>query len=335
MLLKRTITCFCFLMLLFLGAVKAQVSFRWGINGHPLTQFDYSKNTWDQQISFLKDLKLNTYRIDVPLNPQGLPKNETAFQNILDKLNSNSITPFPVLIISGLSGLNAEQVYTLCNSQGKAFGLKYGKNLPYLEVGNEEDNKIIVSGNGTKASDYDADKASRVIAKLKGFIDGLKSVQPDVKVSLSFSWVHFYYLEMLKQNNVNYDIVGCHWYSNMGGGDITNANQFGNVLKTVKDRFNKDIWITEFNYWKGTKNSDYTKQADYLGKSLKAIVSSNLVKGFFIYELFDQNFISQRSKDEASYGILSKDASTADYQKKDIYLVYKSFINANVNASSR
>ena len=183
MLLKRTITCFCFLVLLSLGIAKAQGSFRWGINGHPLTQFDY-KNTWEQQIAFLKDLKLNTYRIDVPLNPQGLPKNETAFQSILDKLNSNSITPFPVLIISGLSGLNADQVYTLCNSQGKAFGLKYGKNLPYLEVGNEEDNKIIVSGNGTKADDYDADKASRVIAKLKGFIDGLKSVQPDVKVSL-------------------------------------------------------------------------------------------------------------------------------------------------------
>ena len=63
-------------------------------------------------------------------------------------------------------------------------------------------------------------------------------------------------------------------------------------------------------------------------------MAANLVKGFFIYELFDQNLISQRSQDEANYGILSK-TSTSDYQKKDVYLVYKSFINANVNASSR
>lgn len=332
MLLTKAIICSYLLIFLSTSGI-AQISnnsFRWGVNGHPLTQSDYNKTTWDKQISFLKELNLNTYRVDVMLDTQGLPKNEYSFQELNSKLNSNSISMFPVLIITGLSGLDAGQIYTQCYNQGKAFGLKYGNKFPWLEVGNEEDNKVIASGNGIKASDYNDQKIPNVMAKLKGFIDGLKSVSPDIKVSISFGWVHFYYLELLKQNNVNYDIIGYHWYSNMGGGDITNVHTpfvSGNLLKSVSDKFNKEIWITEFNYYRGTKNGDYTKQADYISQSIKSIISQNIIKGFFIYELFDQSASGQRSPNEANYGLVMKQDANSDYTKKEVYTRYQSLIN--------
>src|ERR1700760_2793675 len=115
--------------LLFTGfTLKAQNrdnSFIWGVNGHPLTQPDYSKNL-DEQINAIKDLKLSSYRFDVILNQDGYAKNEPAFLNVLNSLKQNDILPLPAAMQTGLGTGGPDMIYQKGFQQGKNFGTRYG-----------------------------------------------------------------------------------------------------------------------------------------------------------------------------------------------------------------
>jgi hypothetical protein len=306
-------------------AQKNTKNFVWGINGHPLTQQAYSNNLADQ-IKSLNDLKVNSYRFDVLLDPQGYVKKESQFIDLLSMLKNNNISTLLVLMQSGLKGLNPADTYQTSYNQGKNFANRYGQSISVVEISNEADNKILLPGNltGLKAADYDTDKSQKIISGIKGFIDGLKSVNPSIKVSISVSYLHLYYLQLLQDNNVNYDIIGCHWYSNMG--DITNARApVGNVLVRVSQQFKKPIWITEFNYGKGSLRVTYQKQKEYLYNTILQIMSQGIITGFFIYELYDQPELGQRYPLETSYGLIQKD-STGQMIEKDAYMGYKQAI---------
>jgi hypothetical protein len=317
-------TC-CLFMSLILKAQNTDKSFIWGINGHPLTQPDY-RNNLDEQINAIKDLKLNSYRFDVILNSDGRAKDEPAFLNVLNSLKKNNILPLPAVMQTGFGGDEPDAIYQKSVQQGKNFGVQYGDYFSVIEVNNEGDNKIRVKNkpDGATSGEYDVLKAQRFIAEIKGFIDGIKTVKPSIKITLSVSFTHYYYLQLLKDNNVNYDIIGCHWYSNMG--DITNLKPpFGNVLNSISQRFNKPIWITEFNRFKGTSSVDFASQNEYITKNIKKIIAQGTVKALYIYELFDQPSLAQRYPIEAHYGIIFKDAA-GNYVQKDAYQGFKSFI---------
>ncbi|HWV74397.1 MAG TPA: glycosyl hydrolase, partial [Pseudosphingobacterium sp.] len=276
--------------LLLLKGVEAQEvsrNFVWGINGHPLTQHDYQPMSWDDQMGFLKDLNVHSYRFDVLLNQEGGVRNEAAFFDFLKLLKTNGRSAMPVLMFPGNELQDSASIYKVAFNQGRNFGIKYGKLINVLEIGNELELRILKEGDGTRASQYDLSKSSRLMFKLKGIIDGLKSVSPLLKTSISLGWTHLYYLELLALYKVNYDIIGYHWYSNMG--DITNVKApYGNILQKVKRKYNKTIWITEFNTYEGTRNTLFEKQESYILTSIQKILRQNIVEAFFIYELFDE-----------------------------------------------
>jgi hypothetical protein len=292
-------------------------NFVWGINGHPLTQLAYYNNI-DDQVSQINNLKLKSYRFDVLLDSNGYAKKEQLFNQLLAKLKANGIAALPVLMQSGLKGLDNESVYQKSFTQGQNFAARYGKYLSVLEVNNEADNKMMLRGNpsGTKKGDYDVEKSQKIIAAIKGFIDGLKSQNRSIKVTLSVSYIHYYYLQLLKDNSVNYDIIGCHWYSNMGPIGAAKPNG-DNVLAEFKNRFNKPIWITEFNYSKGTGKASFARQSQYFTESVPDLISRG-VTGLFIYELYDQPALKNTNPNEAYYGLVFKDDS-GKYVVKDAY----------------
>lgn len=323
---RSVIASICFLWVSFtLQAQNIGDPFIWGINGHPLTQPDYSKNL-DEQISAIKDLKLSSYRFDVILNKDGYAKNEPAFLNLLKNLKKNDILPLPALMQTGFKNSGSDSIYEKSVQQGKNFGSRYGSYLSVIEVNNEGDNKIRIRNKqgGAKQGEYDELKARNFIAEIKGFIDGIKAVKPSIKVTLSVSFTHYYYLQLLQDNQVNYDIIGCHWYSNMG--DITNLKPpFGNVLTSISKRFNKPIWITEFNRYKGTSSVSFASQNEYISNNIKKIMAQGIVKAIYIYELFDQPSLAKRYPFEAHYGLMFKDSS-GHYTKKDAYRGFKQFV---------
>ncbi|MXV51308.1 hypothetical protein GS399_10040 [Pedobacter sp. HMF7647] len=320
-------TCYTFLALILcltLTSQDAGKSIIWGINGHPLTKQDYKKN-WPAQIQAIKDLKLSSYRFDLLIDTNGYARDEESCLKLFKVLKSNNIAPLPAIMQKGFNDLDLNDRYRLSYKQGQNFALRYGEYLSVIEVNNEVDVKSMLSKNfdGRKQNGYDNPKLIRYITAIKGFIDGLKQVKPSVKVTLSFSWLHFYYLTALEENNVNYDIIGCHWYSNMG--DITNVKSIGNVLELLRQRYKKPIWITEFNYFKGTTTASLAKQNEFLSTSIHPILAQNIVTGFFIYELYDQPAINQRSPGESKYGLISQD-SQGNLVKKDAYMTYKQIV---------
>lgn len=325
--IKSVIICFLFL----LRGADAQVgseTFVWGINGHPLTQHDYQRVSWNDQMSFLKDLRVHSYRFDVLLNEEGGVRNETAFLDFLRLLKANGQSAMPVLMFLGNDLKDSVSIYQLAFNQGKNFGEKYGKLINVLEIGNELERRILREGDGTKASQYDLSKGSRLMFKLKGIADGLKSVNPLLKTSISLGWTHLYYLELLALYKVDYDIIGYHWYSNMG--DITNVRApYGNILQKIKKKYNKTIWITEFNTYEGTRNTLFKKQENYILTSIQKILRQNIVEAFFIYELFDEPALKSNFPHEASYGLIYKEGRK--YQKKPVYISFKSFVEQHDN----
>ncbi len=308
--------------------VAQNVVFYWGLNGHPLTQQDFNRSTWDDQIKYLKDLNVNIYRIDVLVDDDGKARKEIDFIDILNKLKDNKIKSMPTVIPLGINGSKIQQ-YDQSFSQGQSFCQKYGSYFDVIEVGNEEDNASIINGSvdGSKLAHYNNNKLNNIIVKLKGFIDGAKSVKPSLKVSLSLSWVHFGYLDVLDQNKINYDIIGYHWYSNMGD-PINTRTQYGNVLRMVSEKYKRPIWITEFNYFQGTTKADFQKENQYFVKTISNIISQHVVQGLFVYELFDQPALRQQRPSESNYGLIYKN-DTGSYSKKDIYDSYKEIIAAN------
>jgi len=100
---KKIIIATGFLLFMNFGlrAQNRDNSFIWGVNGHPLTQPDYSKNL-DQQITAIKDLGLSSYRFDVILNQDGYANNEPAFLKVLNSLKTNDILPLHEVMQTGL-----------------------------------------------------------------------------------------------------------------------------------------------------------------------------------------------------------------------------------------
>lgn len=315
----------CVLLCCNLQAQDTGAPFVWGINGHPLTQAAYANN-WDDQFNRLKDLQLNSYRFDVLLNADGIAKKDALFNKLLNRLKTSGIKPLPVISLSGLKGLDSTAIYQTSYRQGINFGQRYGSYLSVMEVNNEVDNKIMYKGDrpGTRASDYDPEKTTRILTGMRGFIDGVKYAVSSVKFTLSVSYTHFYYLELLQRYQVNYDIIGCHWYSSMG--DITNFRPpFGNILTMLTQKFKKPIWITEFNYSKGTTYATFAKQNDYITTAIPKILAQKIIGGIFIYELYDQPLIRKQYPFEACYGLLQKDYN-GNTIEKGAYQGYKQVV---------
>lgn len=308
------------------GQTKENRVFIWGINGHPFTQQAYNKRTWAEQLSFLKDLKVDYYRIDVPLANTGRSKNEAAFYAFVRQLKSIDVKPmpavFPRIDTTVIDSLNT---YNLYYEQGKTFAKEYGDLIDVVEVGNEWETKLIKSRklDGTRASHYDLVKAKKRMWLLQGFINGMKTVKSSLRVSISLGWTHWYYLELLEKHHVNYDIIGYHWYSDMG--DITNARKpYGDFLPTLKEKYRKEIWVTEFNTHAGTVKHSFASQKDYIAKSIERILKHKVISGLFIYELFDQPALKPRYPDEPNYGLIYMEGNQR--RLKPAYLIFRQFI---------
>lgn len=309
---------------------KSKKAFVWGVNGHPFTQVTYKPSTWRDQMIYLSDLNVDYYRVDLRLTKTGLIYSDKIFFDFMDQLRSHNIKPMFALFpredkMQGDSAVVYKEYY----QQGKSFTQRYGSSLEVVEVGNEWDLKLMKRDDkldGTKSAHYNLENGKKRLWLLKGFIDGIKSVNPTIKVSLSLTWTHWYYLELLQAYNVNYDIIGYHWYSNMG--NMTKVRSpYGNFLPKIKNTYKKAIWVTEFNAHRGTKSSSFEKQNNYVQENINDLLEQGIVSGLFIYELFDQLALRPRFPSESHYGLLYSEGGV--YKKKPIYFTYKDIISLN------
>jgi len=214
------------------------------------------------------------------------------------------------------------QNYNKGYAKGQVFAQEYGGRMKYYQIGNEGALRILgrtkhpnntaevknteyfynTIGTGSEPQHFfeTSEYIRKVIADAaisSGLIDGLKSIDNTAKCVVNGTRMHYGYLKLFEDLEVDYDIVGYNWYWSMGAftnciddlnqGLIGGTNIYQNLLTLSS---NKDIWITEINKGRGSINyesSNLDKQADDINESIRAMYNLEKVKAYIVYELLD------------------------------------------------
>ena len=310
--------------------------FTYGVCGHPLTQEAYANNL-GLQLQLIKNLKCSFYRVDLPVDAVGSVVNADKFATLLQQSRRNGIQILPVLVFSNEARTysSPDEAYKKGLLYGTNFAKRYKTYFTYYEIGNEEDNNLILPQvHGTTVAQFDTVKAKTLMSYFRGVCAGIKKEDVSAKLIINHGWVHWGFLDLLVQYNVNYDIIGSHWYSDMGNLDSA-PNNFGNILSKLNKKYKKPIWITEFNIRNGAPMT-LTKTNDaWLARNLRTIRRSQLVRAVFIYELLDEPAFGNKQSayqnlGEATYGLSAwRTTGYTQVQPKQLFDRYKTFISKN------
>ena len=302
-----------------------------GINGHPLNQAAYLECDLTTQLRLIKKMGLTYYRIDVLTSVDGAAANEDKLIKLVKLAGRYKIKILPIFFLQGFDfnddlNTSTKKGYIL----GKGITRRYKTFFNFYELGNEEELKVMDrSSDGSDLSHYNINKARIMAGFLRGMIEGIRENDITAKTIINTAgWLHYGFFSILQSENVNYDILGLHWYSEMG--KITDLNLNGkhvNMVDLLTKRYNKPIWITEINRRGGSGVEEYHKESSCLKDYLSELKGQQAVKAFFIYELFDEPNLSDHT--EASYGLLYQSTINGKYLFKfDVNQVLKRYTNS-------
>jgi hypothetical protein len=275
-----------------------------GINGHPLTQAVYSDSdgvSFDEQLEQVHNSGAQWYRFDVEAPSGGA--NFTQMDALVSKAQAHGVHLLPVVFSStDRAHDSTSTIYT--KSYNGAFNIvsRYKSSIHVWELSNEED---VYSGSrsGEQVTDYDPQKYAIVAAALRGLADGVRAADGDALRVIDFAgWLHTGFFQRLEDDRIPYDIVGVHWYQEMG--EITCPGQslpcpaslqHFNVLQRLQTiTKGKPMWMTETNYTPLATNSvemNVSRKESYLTSVLRTYVNSPAVYPFqtvMVYELLDE-----------------------------------------------
>ncbi len=306
------------------AVTNSTTGFILGINGHPLTQKAYFSVTPYSQANTLKGMDMKFYRIDVNTDADGTMWGADRFLTLQSALKSQNIEMLPQINLKHLSlEISETTAYWKGRVLGEGFSRRYGKYFSYYELGNQQGTKLITSGDGSLASNYDYKKVRVLAAYLKGIDNGLKKVDKDAKTIVNTTWKHYGYLKMIQDLNVKFDIVGYNWYSNMGNGF--------DIMNTASNLVKKPVWVTSITFKNGSYNSTEAQQSEYLNNFITECTKKPAIKAVFINELFDQPELTSAPVTERYHGVIKWEST---YTKFEYKTIGKLLLNQKANISS-
>ena len=272
---------------------SARSDLLWGVNGHPITA--YPDIPYPQQLELVKDLGMRSYRVNISVPSQApLLKKLVAFAKPL------GIEILPVFTPAlNLKAESTEQLYTRAYKMVVALVSQFKDDIRVWELGNELENFAIIKAcemrdngeqyncdwgpaGGVSPLDYYGPRWAKVSAVLKGLSDGTMSVDPTIRKAIGTAgWGHLGAFERMQQDGIKWDITVWHTY----GQDLEWA------LKTLV-KYNRPIWVTEFNNPQGSMISD-EEQVRGLVKQMKrmrALQQAYNIEAAHIYELLDEPY---------------------------------------------
>jgi len=263
----------------------------YGVNIHP-TNVEYadSKKVFD----LVRNLGMDSVRMDMHSNAQGIQKNEAKFLNEIIPA-STGIRLFGMLTQQGLdvTSTDAAGQYKVGFGVGNGYGSAYGKYFEAIELGNELDNLCILSGkDGTQLSHFDSNKIKMVGNYCKGMMDGLKAAVPNIKIIMDVCWTHFAFItEMINTYGIKIDVLASHWYWSM---EKAKPNYIEAAITALFP--NIPIIFNETGYdVVGGAQEDCLPMITRMKKS-----------GVFVYELLDEYVSRTAGSKEGSFGLFDK-----------------------------
>jgi hypothetical protein len=303
----------------------------YGMNGH----MAYNSGVWytmgaAAQLAILKDLGVTNYRADVA---------STGMAKVLaDALNgpfkNSGVSILPMLNPASCgwnTSLSESAAYTLGYNLATGVTQQLKGLVQYMECGNELEVAVRTSGDGHLSSNYDPAKWLPYRGVIRGMIDGVRAIDPTIKVGVNCGIALSYRaLQMLwngitpngSTNGVSgaaairWDITCYHWYESSGDATCGWQNsQCYDVLQALKDSFGVPIWLTEWGWYGQIDTPD--QQAAYVTKALtqyKSIKDKYNIQSVMMYAVIDD-----------TYGLIKGDGVT----KNSAYTAFKNFVAAN------
>ena len=290
--------------------------FYFGINGHPTTKA-YMGTTAKQQFDMLRNMGMNYYRLDFMTGADGNISGVSTIMNpFFTQSSIGDVKILPCIYTRFLDfNMTTENAYNTGKSIAGGFAARYGQNFEFYELGNELDNKAIIYGkNGNLASEYDSAKMDIIAAYLKGMVAGVNENDPTAKTIINGGWIHFGYLQALQARNVNYDIIGWHWYSDMESVAANSVAKVTNIGESLNMMFKKPVWFTEINQKNGTTIKTEEEQKAWLNTFITKCRNTPNVKGALVYELFDEP--EHGDPVERKYGLAKWRSIYSDWEYK-------------------
>ena len=237
--------------------------------------------------------------------------------------------------------IDVEAIY---NSMYEKATVLRGK-VKYYQINNEMCIPMLKGGNGFYASQFK--DCSGIAVGLYASVKAIKAADPEAQIVVNFSWEHIGIIDAIKdvkldadtgllatENTENvthaaWDLIGMDWYSNGRNKDFTTPEgvpiDYQYIIETLNGRHPEmDVIVCEANLWPKSENSDgtisYYEDSTWLENYIRYCYSNPKVKGFFVYELYDEPAYSKDSNGnyifnkESHFGILDKNGN-----KKEVY----------------
>lgn len=290
-----------------LTSSPAAADLTWGINGHPLTS--YPGVTAQQQLELIRDLGTRSYRLDVSQTDQ-IPR----LKELTKQARALGLTVLPVLIPPvDLNRDSTEMLYRKAYNFSHTIVNVLAHQIPVWELGNELENYAIIKScelrddgtvypcewgpaGGVGPLEYYGPRLAKVVAVLRGLLDGTRSADPSAKRAIgSAGWGHTGVFGRYRDAGLDWDISVWHMYGQDPEWAFKIISQFG-----------KPIWVTEFNHDKGSQTDGEVGQAVGLVKTmrrLRDLAPKYRVEAAHIYELLDETYWSPNY--EAYMGVVN------------------------------
>ncbi len=260
---------------------------------HPLTVGVYGDN---QDLQFAKFLEcgMTACRVSITFTSPTVHtvSNSTKVQEVITKGAAAGINIYPI-VASGIDyTLTEAQNYTRGNDRGTAFATTWGANFRYIEIGNEIENQLYVTGDGDVFSNYDAVKYGKAKEWIRGVINGIIALRPAMKIVINAGWKHWGYTNKLISDGLQIDVIAWHWYSEM-----EQAYPIQIAQKLIALYPTKEIWFNEVN----SRSTDPNVQATYMASFYNYLLQFPRINKMFVYELFNEP--AHANPAERNYGM--------------------------------
>jgi hypothetical protein len=271
----------------------SQQQLLWGVNGHPLT--NYRGVSAEQQIDYLADLGLKSYRVDV-LDERAVPR----LRELVRLGKPRGIAILPVITPNvGFATATPEELYRRSFDRAVALVGPLKGDIRVWELGNELENYAIIKAcemrdngeqyncawgpaGGVSPLDYYGPRWAKVSAVLRGLSDGVKSVDPTIRRAMGTAgWGHTGAFERMRADGLDWDISVWHMY----GQDPEWAFK-------ILAGYGKPIWVTEFNHPGGSSDGAEAQASGLVRQMqrLKELAPLYNVEAAHIYELMDEPY---------------------------------------------
>jgi hypothetical protein len=280
-------------------------AFVWGICGYPNARQGYIHVPVQKQLDLVAELGAEYYRVD--WNDR---KSFSSADVLINEAKKRGIKILPVLFppIDLKKSADIKTIYQKSYDYAFKWVSRYKKEISYWELSNEmdvfamirKDEKMRKGGtwqldspDGDLPEHYEEGRYLAARIMLLGLADGVKAADRNARRIINTAgWFHYGFIKRLIDDRVPFEILGWHWYSDMG--DITNVRNVFNVLEQIAG-FGKPVWVTEINRSNGSMDEDVEAQAAYISDAADQMRNLDVIKAFFVYELLDEPYLGDEN----------------------------------------